>query len=64
MGIQLQYESKTFVLMYHPEFHGLKVEEDQNDFIDDVLKITQIMGITLVEGVDLETCQLKGVVYT
>jgi len=31
------------------EFHGSKVEEDPEEFIDEVYKILMIMGVTPVE---------------
>ncbi|WMV24316.1 hypothetical protein MTR67_017701 [Solanum verrucosum] len=42
---------KDFTTMNPREFHGSKVEEDPQEFIDEVHKIVEIMGITSVEKV-------------
>lgn len=46
------------------EFYSSKVEKDLQNFISDVQKVTQIMGITLIKGADLVGYQLKGVAQT
>ncbi|XP_049414714.1 uncharacterized protein LOC125877469 [Solanum stenotomum] len=43
------------------EFHGFKVEEDPQEFIDEIHKILMIMGVTLVEMEVLAAYKLKGV---
>ncbi|WMV46728.1 hypothetical protein MTR67_040113 [Solanum verrucosum] len=43
------------------DFHGSKVDEDPHEFIDDAYKIIEIMGVSMVEKVELATYQLKGV---
>uniref|UniRef100_M1D8K8 Gag-pol polyprotein n=1 Tax=Solanum tuberosum TaxID=4113 RepID=M1D8K8_SOLTU len=45
--------------MNPPEFHGSKVEEDRQEFIDEVYKLLMIMGVTLMEMVELAAYQLK-----
>ncbi|XP_049391403.1 uncharacterized protein LOC125855710 [Solanum stenotomum] len=47
--------------MNPPEFHGSKVEEDPQEFIDEVYKELVIMGVALVEKEELAVYQLKGV---
>uniref|UniRef100_M1DBT1 Gag-pol polyprotein n=1 Tax=Solanum tuberosum TaxID=4113 RepID=M1DBT1_SOLTU len=47
--------------MNPPEFHGSKVEEDPQEFINDVYKVLIIMGVTPLEKAELTTYQLKGV---
>ena len=39
--------------MNPPEFHGSKVEEDPQEFIDEVYKVLMIMGVTPVEKAEL-----------
>jgi len=34
--------------MNPPEFYGSRVEEDPQKFIDDIQKVTQIMGVSPV----------------
>ncbi|WMV46406.1 hypothetical protein MTR67_039791 [Solanum verrucosum] len=52
---------RDFTRMNTMEFHGSKVEEDPQEFIDDIYKVLMIMGVTTVENVELVTYQLKGV---
>ncbi|XP_049356909.1 uncharacterized protein LOC125821531 [Solanum verrucosum] len=47
--------------MNPPEFHGSKVREDPYEFMEEVLKILDIMGVSLVEKAELAAYQLKGV---
>ena len=35
-----------FMRMNPPSFHGTKVDEDPQDFIDDVFKVIDVMGVT------------------
>ncbi|WMV59074.1 hypothetical protein MTR67_052459 [Solanum verrucosum] len=53
--------ARDFTMINPPEFHGLKVEEDPQEFINEVYKVVEIMGITLVEKAKLAAYQLKGV---
>ncbi|WMV41472.1 hypothetical protein MTR67_034857 [Solanum verrucosum] len=41
---------RDFTRMNPPEFHGSKVEEDPQEFIDKVNKVLMIMGVTPVEN--------------
>lgn len=49
-----------FTHMKPLEFHGLRMDEDPKDFIDEVQKIVWVMGITLIESAYLASYQLKG----
>ncbi|WMV08472.1 hypothetical protein MTR67_001857, partial [Solanum verrucosum] len=40
---------REFTRMNPPEFHGSKVEEDSQEFIDEIYKVVMIMGVTPVE---------------
>ncbi|KAH0776721.1 hypothetical protein KY290_008132 [Solanum tuberosum] len=40
---------REFTRMNRPKFHGSKVEEDPQEFIDEVYKVLMIMGVTPVE---------------
>ncbi|WMV18342.1 hypothetical protein MTR67_011727 [Solanum verrucosum] len=46
------------------EFHGSKSKEDPQEFLNFILKVTNIMGVTPVESANLTAYQLKGVSYT
>ncbi|WMV25450.1 hypothetical protein MTR67_018835, partial [Solanum verrucosum] len=50
-----------FTIMNPPEFHGSKVEDPQ-EFIDEIYKIVEIMGVSMEEKTKLAAYQLKGVV--
>ncbi|WMV09227.1 hypothetical protein MTR67_002612 [Solanum verrucosum] len=52
---------RDFMRMNPPKFHGLKVDEDPQEFIEGIHKIVNIMGVTLVEKAYLAIYQLKGV---
>ncbi|WMV24244.1 hypothetical protein MTR67_017629 [Solanum verrucosum] len=52
---------RDFIRMNPPEFQGSRVEEDPEEFIDEVYKVLMIMGVTLVEKAELAAYQLKGV---
>ena len=41
---------KDFTRMNPPEFHGSKVDEDPQAFIDEVSRVVTIMGVTSEEG--------------
>ncbi|WMV42006.1 hypothetical protein MTR67_035391 [Solanum verrucosum] len=43
-----------FVRMNPLEFHGLKVDEDPQEFIKRTYKIVDIMGVTPIEKTDLD----------
>lgn len=45
--------------MNPPEFYGSKTEDDPQEFLDDIQKVTLIMGVTPVERAYLDTYQLK-----
>lgn len=47
--------------MNPPAFHRSKVDKDPYEFMDEVQKITQIIGVTSIESVYLAAYQLKGV---
>ncbi|WMV30552.1 hypothetical protein MTR67_023937 [Solanum verrucosum] len=48
---------RDFTRINHLEFHGLKVDEDPQEIVDEVYKIVKIMGVSPVE---LAAYQLKG----
>ena len=50
--------------MNPPSFHGSKVDEDPLKFIDQVQKVTDIMGVTTIESAKLAAYQLQDVTYT
>ncbi|WMV59002.1 hypothetical protein MTR67_052387 [Solanum verrucosum] len=50
---------RNFTRMNPAKFHGSKVEEDPQEFIDEIYKILGIMGFFMVEKVELATYQLK-----
>lgn len=43
------------------EFHCSRGEEDRLEFIEGILKITQIIDVTTVERINFVTYHLKGV---
>ncbi|WMV14190.1 hypothetical protein MTR67_007575 [Solanum verrucosum] len=51
-----------FMRMNPLELYDSKVEEDPQEFIDEVYNVLAIMGVTPVEKAELATYQLKGVV--
>ena len=55
---------RDFTKMNPLTFYGSKVEEDPQDFIDEVYKILYVMGLTTSEKVELSTYQLKDVAQT
>ena len=40
------YRIRDFMRNNHPNFHGTKVDEDPQGFIDDVLKVVDAIGVT------------------
>uniref|UniRef100_M1DWW1 Gag-pol protein n=1 Tax=Solanum tuberosum TaxID=4113 RepID=M1DWW1_SOLTU len=52
---------RDFTGMNPLEFYGSKVEEDPQEFIDEVYKILVIIGVTQVEKMELVAYQLNGV---
>ncbi|KAH0754464.1 hypothetical protein KY290_024734 [Solanum tuberosum] len=52
---------RDFVWMNPPEFYGSKLDEDPQEFIDEVHKILAIMGMRLEDKAELAVYQLKGV---
>src|SRR5688572_7694477 len=52
---------RDFMRMNPPVFFGSKVEEDPQEFVDQLLKILNIMGVTPIEKAELATYQLQGV---
>ena len=47
--------------MNRPSFYGSKVEEDPQEFIDEIYKILYAMGLSISEKAELATYQLKDV---
>ncbi|KAH0764814.1 hypothetical protein KY285_000685 [Solanum tuberosum] len=54
---------RDFVRMNPPEFLGLQVGEDPQNFIDEVKKIFGVMQLTVIYTVELASYQLKDVAY-
>ncbi|WMV18323.1 hypothetical protein MTR67_011708 [Solanum verrucosum] len=52
---------KDFTRTNPPEFHGSKVDEDLQEFINKVYKIVGIMGLSTVEKEKLVTHQRKDI---
>ncbi|WMV25522.1 hypothetical protein MTR67_018907 [Solanum verrucosum] len=52
---------RNLMRMNPPEFYGLKVEEDPQEFIEGIQNMMDIMGVTLLEKADLVVHQLKWV---
>ncbi|WMV46733.1 hypothetical protein MTR67_040118 [Solanum verrucosum] len=52
---------RDFTRMNPLEFHGSKFDEYPQEFIGEVYKIVEIMGITSLEKAELSAYQLKGV---
>ncbi|WMV08350.1 hypothetical protein MTR67_001735 [Solanum verrucosum] len=50
-----------FTEMNPPEFHGSKVEEHSQEFINDMYNVLMILDVTPVEKEKLISYQLKGV---
>ena len=50
--------------MNPPTFYGSKVDEEPQEFIDEVYKILHAMGVSSSEKVELATYQLKDVAQT
>ena len=50
--------------MNQPKFSGTKVEEDPQEFLDQVQKVTNIMGVTFYESAKLATYQLQDIAHT
>ena len=65
-GPQSNYSTPTsriwdFMRMNSPTFHGIKVDDDPQGFIDEVLKMVDVMGVIPREKVELPAYQLKDV---
>ena len=52
---------RDFTRMNPPTFYGSKVEEDLQEFVDEVDKILFAMGLNTSEMAELATYQLKDV---
>ncbi|WMV25054.1 hypothetical protein MTR67_018439 [Solanum verrucosum] len=52
---------RDFMRMNPRTFYGSKVEEDPQEFVNEVYKVLAIMGVTPVEKVELDAYQLKGI---
>ena len=53
---------RDFTRMNPPTFHGSKVDDDPQDFIDEVSKIIFAKGLSTSEKVELDTYPLNDVV--
>ena len=49
---------RDFTRMNPPVFYGSKVEEDPQEFIDQVLKVVTIMGVTSIKRAEFAAYQL------
>lgn len=52
---------RNITRMNPPEFHECKVDEDPQEFIDEVYKMLSIMGVRSEKKAELAAYQLKGV---
>ena len=52
---------RDFTRMNPPEFHGSKPNEDPQDFIEEIYKIVDIMGVATSVKAELAAYQLKGI---
>src|SRR5688572_20355502 len=52
---------RDFTRMNPPEYYGSKANEDPQDFIEEIFKIVDIMGVSSREKAELEDYQLKGI---
>ena len=52
---------RYFTRMNPPSFHGSKSDEDPQEFIDQVQKVIDIMGLNYIESVELAVYQLQDV---
>ena len=52
---------RDFMRMKTPTFHGTKVDEDSQGFVDEVFKVVDAMGLTTRENAEF-SYQLKNVV--
>ncbi|WMV45953.1 hypothetical protein MTR67_039338 [Solanum verrucosum] len=52
---------REFLRLNPLEFHGSKVEEYSQGFIDEVYKVAAILGLTMVEKVELAAYQLRDI---
>ena len=54
---------RDFTQMNPPSFHVSKSDEDPQEFIDQVQKVIDIMGVTSIESTNLATYQLQDVAH-
>ncbi|XP_055822033.1 uncharacterized protein LOC129890519 [Solanum dulcamara] len=59
--ITLASRVRDFTRMNLPEFHGLKGDADPQDFVYEVYKITNIMGMSVEEKEEMVAYHLRGV---
>src|SRR5687767_15256047 len=52
---------RDFTRMDPPEFYGSKPNEDPQDFIEEIYKIVDIMGVATSVKAELAAYQLKGI---
>ena len=52
---------RDFLRMNPPIFHGSKVEEDHQEFLDGVYKVLSVMRLTYWEKAELASYQLREV---
>src|SRR5687767_3889127 len=55
---------RDFTRMNPPEFFGSKPNEDPQDFIEEIFKIVDIMGVASSVKAELAAYQLKGIAQT
>ena len=54
---------RDFTQMNPPSFHGSKSDEDPQEFIDQVQKVIDIMGVTSIESAELVAYPLQDVAH-
>ena len=52
---------RDFTRMNPPMFYGSRMDEDPQNFLDEICKILLAMGVTMGEKADLAAYQLKNV---
>lgn len=58
-GGTISSQVRGFTRINPPEFHSFKFEEDRQEFLDYIHKISKIIVVTSVESANLATFQLK-----
>ncbi|XP_070003088.1 uncharacterized protein [Nicotiana sylvestris] len=63
-GDSTSFRVNRFLQLDPPVFTGANLDEDSQDFNDEMRKTLRVMRTTEIEGVELDTYRLKGVAYS